>query len=370
MRLTAGRVVWLAVMLIGLAAGISWLVGRLSFQSSYQVTGPVYLSALSPDGRYLAYIKEEGPDVYVQDLQTGAEITAPLVSYERFEPSWTGGSSYLALRSRQGVTMFEPRTGESTRLDGVSFIYPTSTGPWVGVKDADGSISLRRIDRPEERRSLFAPGVEVLVITGDGPALGLRKSGETQTLVFVDRPGGSERVVASGFRRVYVSPNAGGWVSVHQDGSAYIGSPVGEARRVELGEQRFISAASWSPDGRRVLMIVRKAWAADEELLVLSAEGETQFRTTAPFRGDWTDGIYEEFWWSPDSRFLAFPTFVNPGPFYKKARVHVFDTETWQERRWKIFGDWSHQLGDFAWSNERLVLARLRDRLIRFELRS
>jgi WD40 repeat protein len=369
MKFSTRRMVWLAVLVIVLIGAMAWLVQRLSFTSTFHYIDPVYVVSPSPDGRYLAYTEPNRTPVFVQDLQSGAVKEVPEVPNLQLALTWTGGGTYLVLRGLGSITVFDPDTGQSNWISDVSGYIPGTTGPWVGVVADDGSVQLQRLDAQADRFPLFSPGIVPLVITGDGPAIGIRKDADTQTLLYIDRPGVSPRVVTSGFRHVYASADAGAWLAVHPDESVYIGRPDGEARRLDLDAGMLVSGVSWAPDGRLVAVFISRKMEDVRELLVLSADGEIRFRTTAPFRGDWEYSDDEESWWSPDGRFFAFPVFVTPDLWFKKARVHRFDTTTWQEQRWRIHGDWSHQLADFAWSNERLVFARLGDRLIRFELR-
>lgn len=374
---------WLWQALLVLIA-LVWLGWRLwSVRVTNHLPPPVMDALLSPDRRYLAYTRFP-PDtgVFVQDLTTGISKETTLrqefASYSRPDgssatvvdkaPEWTPDGK-LIYRGTQGTAVYDPGTGASWFVPGLTRFYEATSGPWIGTIAGDGSVELQRRDRPGEGQPLLPPGVVPLVFTGEGPALGLREVGNSKELVSIPRPGASPRVVASGFLSVIPAPDAETWLVMQPDRSLALGRLDAEPLPLALDSlDRKVREGWWSPDSRLLLLT---AWSLrnGEEIIVVSRDGEIRFRTVAPFGKDWGMSIDEEVWWSPDSRYFAFPTLVTVEPFGDRWRVHVFDTKSWKGRTWKVWSWWSVGPDHFTWVDERTVLARLERRLIRIDLR-
>jgi len=277
--------------------------------------GPSFL-ALSPDGRYLAFLAEGEPLPCTSPANAGcyfnpgyylADLSNEVVSQLDLEyPAWAPdsqqfvGSKTVAMADvtgnpQQAVNLFvvNAATGEEQRLtDSYSVdVYPawSPDGQWIAFMRYEGYVREPQAcpftSRPEVTLCHHA---DLYLIRPDGADLRL-----LQEAVYLDPY--SDNALAW-------SPDSQ-WLAVLLDDSqdipdvAVINAASGEARPLAASPARDFSP-SWSPDGQQLAIVTDRD--GNLEIYVVSISGEKIINLT---RSPTLDALPA---WSPSGRQIAF----------------------------------------------------------------
>ncbi len=191
-------------------------------------------SALSPDGATVAFIKSNGPSLFLADVKSGLIRPLPNSVGEDYHPVWSPDGQWLAfVRSLEGVYVIHPDgSGLKQVLD------------YTGVPSVVGFL-------PDNRRLV----VTVLGAAGSQVRAVDIQTGQAQDLFTIDNAKGGSALLSPDGQRLAFSERAFGTYS-----GIYVAALDGSNRRLVAAlESDSVSATTWSPDGAWLALSVAQA---------------------------------------------------------------------------------------------------------------
>ncbi len=191
-------------------------------------------SALSPDGSRVAFIKSNGPSLFLADVASGEIRPVPNSTPEDYSPVWSPDGQWLAfVRSLEGVYVIHPDgSGLKQILD------------YTGVPSVVGFM-------PDNRRLV----VTVLGAGGSQARLVDIHTGQVEDLFTIDSAKGGFGLLSPDGRRLVFSERGFGVTS-----GLYVADLDGSNKRLVADlESGAASATAWSPDGKWLALSVAQA---------------------------------------------------------------------------------------------------------------
>ncbi len=191
-------------------------------------------SALSPDGSTVAFIKSDGPSLFLADVASGAIRPLPNSTPEDYHPVWSPDGQWLAfVRSLAGIFVIHPDgSGLKQILD------------YTGMPSVVGFL-------PDNRRL----AVTVLGAGGSQIRLVDLQTGRVEHLFTIDSAKGGLGLLSPDGTRLAFNEKVFGMLS-----GIYVAGLDGSNKRlVAEMETGSVSASAWSPDGQWLALSVAMA---------------------------------------------------------------------------------------------------------------
>jgi hypothetical protein len=194
--------------------------------SGQKVLGIGGWSSLSPDGSTVAFIKSNGPMIFLQDTHNGEIRPLSGTADSDYHPLWSPDGRWIAfVRSNDGIYIIHPDGSGLKALTPSKHL--TFLAGWM----------------PDSRRlvitTLGAQGSQVQLLDIDSGKL-------EDGFIINQRKGGNVQVSPDG-KRLSFSETAFGQMSYN----VFVSNPDGSARRAVAGFKTLAaSATTWSPDGK------------------------------------------------------------------------------------------------------------------------
>ncbi len=191
-------------------------------------------SSLSPDGSTVAFIKSDGPSLFLADVARGEIRPLPNSTPEDYHPVWSPDGQWLAfVRSLEGIYVIHPDgSGLKQILD------------YTGVPSVVGFL-------PDNRR------LAVTILGAAGSQLRLVDiiSGEVENLFTIDSAKGGSGLLSPDGTRLAFNEKVFGWRS-----GIYVAALDGSNKRLVADlESGAVSVTAWSPDGKWLVLSVAQA---------------------------------------------------------------------------------------------------------------
>lgn len=250
-------------------------------------------------GNKIYYLSDRDKTMNIFCYNTDAKATTKITDFTEYDvkfPSY--GSKYIAFENAGYLYILDPATDEYRKIDvEIRGDFPDARPEWVDVKDKVHSYEIS----PAGNFALFTARGDIFAVPAEkGKTYNFTKSSGVHDRAAVYSPDGK--------KIAWISDESG-------EDEIYIMNSDGTGKKqLTKDAESYRYQLEWSPDSKKIL-------CSDKALKLYYYDVETGKRTDVARSKYWE---FNEFVWSPDSRWIAYTDFSRP---YMPI-VNIYSTES------------------------------------------